>query len=70
MFSSFIKMWEIGDYMCGESQDTNGRQKTPAKCRGDLVRCVLKKLSCLSRLPCEEMILHYENLLFLRQCKF
>ena len=20
--------------MCGESQDTHGRQKTPAKCRG------------------------------------
>ena len=27
-------MLKIGDYMCRESQDTHGRQKTPAKCRG------------------------------------
>ena len=32
--SRFIKMWEIGDYICGESRDTYGRQKTPVKCRG------------------------------------
>ena len=27
-------MWEIGDYMCGESQDTHGRRKIPGKYRG------------------------------------
>ena len=31
---------------------------------GDLVRFVWKKFTCLSRLPCEEAIMHYKNLLF------
>ena len=46
--------------MSGESQDTHGRRKTPAKCRGLGTLCIKKKKK--SRLPCEEVIIHYENL--------
>ena len=40
MFSRFIKMWKIEDYICGESQDTHGGQKTPANCRGNGTLCM------------------------------
>ena len=62
-------MWEFGDYMCEESQDTHGRRETPAKCR-ELGTLCMKKLTCLSRLPCEEMIMHCENLLLLHERRF
>ena len=55
--------------MRGESQDTHEKRHTPAKCRGFGTMCI-KKLTCLCRLPCEELIAHYQNLLFLCECKF
>ena len=51
-------MWEIGDYMCSESQDTH-RWKAEGSCQMQGTWYVLyeKKLTGLSRLTCEEIII-------------
>ena len=56
--------------MSGESQNTHGRRKTPTICRGLGKLCIKKGKKQKSRLPCEEVIIHYENLRLFHQRKF